>query len=112
MLTALLFAALQAAAPAPQSPPEPAGARAGRAWGDCVKARIDARMRADVAPNALVTEAFAQCAAEEEAIRAAIAAERGEEVARLNVERIRSGGRQLFLAYIERARGQSADQPS
>lgn len=118
MFNAALFAlALQTAAPVPQSPPyvpepEPASARAGRAWGDCVKGRLDARMRSDGTPDALVTDAFAHCARREDAVRSAIAAERGEEVAALNIDRIRSGGRRLFLLYVERERGQSARRPN
>lgn len=118
MLTAALLAvALQTAAPVPQSPPpvpgpETASDRAGRAWGDCVKSRLDARMRSNGTPDALVTDAFAHCARLEEAVRATIAAERGETVAALNMDRIRSGGRRLFLLYIQRERGQGARRPN
>jgi hypothetical protein len=114
MLTAVLAFALQAAAPAPVQPPPPEtpSASAGRAWGDCVRGRLDARMRSDGTPNALVTDAFAHCARQERAIRAAIAAERGDEVAGLNIDRLRSGGRRLFLLYIERERSPGASRPN
>jgi hypothetical protein len=100
VLSAGILLALQAAAPTP-SPID----RTGAEWSTCVKGTVDAAMRSDEAADALVTRAFDHCAPQEEAMRAAIAAERGDENAALNVERVRSRGRQLFLAYIARERG-------
>jgi hypothetical protein len=111
MLTAFLLAALLQAAVPPQQRAEHPSALAGRAWGDCVKARLDSRMSSGGTPETLVNEAFGQCRRQENAIRAAIAAEAGDEVARLNVERIRNGGRALFLAYVQSRRGQAASRP-
>jgi hypothetical protein len=105
----LAFAALlQAAQPAPSTPdaPVPAWRAAGHAWGQCVKARIDARLQSADAPAALADAAIAGCTRELEAVRRAIAAERGDAEAAANVERVRTGGRATFLAYIAQARGQ------
>lgn len=110
MLIAFLFAVLLQATMPPQA--EHPSALAGRAWGDCVRGWLDARMSSVGTPEAMVTEAFGQCRAQENAIRAAIAAEAGDEVARLNVERIRNGGRALFLAYVQNRRGQAARPPA
>jgi len=104
----LAFGALLQAAqtpPAPSGPaaagaPVPAWRAAGRAWGDCVKGRIDARLQSAGAPEALADAAMAGCTRELEAVRTAITAERGAEAAAANVERVRNGGRAMFIAYI------------
>ena len=102
----LAFAALlQAAQPAPDAP-VPAWRAAGHAWGQCVKRRIDARLASADAPEALADSAIAGCTPELAAVRSAIAAERGDAEAAANVERVRTGGRATFLAYIAQARGQ------
>jgi len=88
------------ATPPASGAPVPAWRTAGRAWGDCVKGRIDARLQSGDAPEALTDAAIAGCASQLEAVRRAIAAERGAETAAANVERVRNGGRAMFLAYI------------
>jgi hypothetical protein len=98
ILTVLALAAAATPAPTPLE-------RASAEWRDCVKGRIDAGLRSQDSADALVTDALTHCARQEDVIRATIAAERGEEVARLNIERVRNGSRQLFLLYIERERG-------
>lgn len=116
MLVTIAAALLQAAQPSgsttpPQPAPDgqaPAWRAAGQAWGQCVKAGIDARLRSSEAPEALVDTAVGACTRELEAVRSAIAAERGAEAAAANVERVRSGGRAMFLAYVARERGQPA----
>lgn len=118
-MTILAFAlALGAAAVPPSGAQTPPPARpsaqgdafgaAGQAWAECAKSGVDARLRSRLAPDAVVTAAFDGCARQEAAIRAAIAAEMGDAEAAANVERIRSGGRQMFLIYITRERGQPA----
>jgi hypothetical protein len=112
MPIAFLFAVLlQAAVPPPPQQAEHPSAVAGRAWGDCVRGWLDARMGTSGTPEVLVNEAFGRCVNQENAIRATIAAEAGDEVARLNVERIRTGGRALFLAYVQ-SRRQGASRPN
>jgi hypothetical protein len=106
---ALLQAAqpAQPAQPAAPGAPVPAWRAAGHIWGQCVKGRIDARLQSADAPEALTDAAIAGCASQLEAVRTAIAAERGDADAAANVERVRNGGRAMFLAYIARARGQA-----
>ena len=109
MLTAFIALALQAAAPAPA--PQDAVSRAGQAWGVCVKGRVDAGLGSTQPAEALADAAIAGCAAELEAIRAAIAADSNVEVAALNAARVRGGTRQALVAYIARERGPGAGQP-
>ena len=113
MLTALIALALQAAAPGPA--PAPVGdpiSRAGQAWGNCAKSRTDAGLRSSQTAEALANAALEHCAAELAAIRAAIAAQHGAEAADLNTDRVRTGTRQMLVAYIERERAPAASQPN
>lgn len=103
---AALLQAAQPARPAAPDAPVPAWRAAGHIWGQCVKRRIDARLQSADAPDALADAAIAGCTHELEAVRTAIAAERGDAEAATNVERVRSGGRATFLAYIAQARSQ------
>lgn len=105
LITAAL---LQAAQPAPSATPQPAWRVAGHTWGQCVKARIDPRLGSSDAPEALADSAIAGCTRQLEAVRRAIAAEQGDAVAQANVERVRSGGRSMFLAYIAQSRSRAA----
>jgi hypothetical protein len=89
-------------------PAVPAWRAAGRAWSDCAKGRIDARLQSSDTPEAMADAAIAGCAGEMEAVRSAIATERGPEVAAANVERVRTSGRAMFLAYIASRRGRGA----
>jgi len=109
MLTALIAFALQAAAAAP-APPD-AVSRSGHAWAVCVKGRVDAGLRSSQAAEALADAAIAGCAAELEAIRAAIEADSNAEIAALNVERVRGGTKQTLIAYVARERGAGASPP-
>jgi hypothetical protein len=104
MMLLAMAALLQAAQPATPSQPAPAWRVAGQAWGACVKARIDARLTTSDAPEALTDAAIAGCTRELEAVRTAIAAERGAEIAAADVERVRSGGRATFIAYVAQHR--------
>lgn len=113
MMLLTIAALLQAAQGAPAAGaatagPAPAWRVAGRAWGACVKGRIDARLASSDAPAALADSAIAGCAQQLEAVRRAIAAQQGDAVAASNVERVRSGGRSMFLTYIANARGRAA----
>ena len=113
-MAAMLQAAqpAQAAGIAPAAPsssvPVPAWRAAGRAWADCVKARIDPHLGSSDAPEAIADSAIGGCTSQLEAVRRSIAAERGDETAAANVERVRSGGRAMFLAYIAQRRSQPA----
>ena len=113
MMLFAIAALLQAALPGPPPPaadtpvgtatsgaPVPAPVAAGRVWSACVKARIDARTPGSAAPEAITDSAMAGCTRELEAIRTAIAAERGAEIAAANVARVSSSGRAMFIAYI------------
>jgi len=103
-----------AIAPPLATPGETAGApvppwrAAGRAWSDCAKGRIDARLQSSDTAEAMADAAIAGCTSEMEAVRSAIAAERGADVAAANVERVRTSGRAMFLAYIASRRGRGA----
>ena len=108
---AAMLQAAQPAQPAQSAPaaqasgaPVPAWRAAGRAWGDCVKGRIDARLSSPETPEALADSAIGGCTGQLEAVRRAIAAERGDETAAANVDRVRNGGRAMFLAYIAQRR--------
>jgi hypothetical protein len=113
MLTAYLAAALalQAApAPAPAPAAEDPYAAVGRSWIDCVKRRVDAALRSDRAPDAITQAAFAGCARQENAIRAAIAERMGAQAAEANIARVRSGTLAMMRIYIPRERGQGTGQ--
>lgn len=112
MMLFAMAALLQAAQPAPTAPtqtaPMPAWRAAGRAWGDCVKRRIDARLTASDTAEALTDASIAGCSGELAAVRSAIAGESGAEIAAANVERVRNGGRAMFIAYVTTARSRAA----
>ena len=113
MLTAYfaLALALQAApAPAPAPAADDPYAAVGRSWVDCVKRRVDSALRSDRAPDLITQAAFAGCAREENALRAAIAGRMGARVAEANIERIRSGTLAMMRVYIPRERGQGPGQ--
>lgn len=94
----------QTAQPPAQNTPVPAWRAAGRAWADCVRRRIDPRLGSSDAAEAVVDRAMAGCTTQLEAVRSAITAERGAETAAANVERVRTGGRSMFLAYVAQRR--------
>lgn len=102
---AALLQAAQTAPPitmpqAASGAPIPAWRAAGRAWSDCVKGRIDARLQSADTPESVTDAAMAGCTGELETVRSTIAAERGPEVAAANVERVRTSGRSMFIAYV------------
>lgn len=106
MLAAALAFALQAVAPA--HAPTDAVAVAVRAWGVCVKRRADAGLRSARPAATLADGAIAGCATALETIRAALAAASGAEAAGPEVDRVRSGTRQMLVSYIERERERAA----
>ena len=110
MMLLAMAALLQGATPAQTqaAPPEPAWRTAGRAWAACVKGRIDARIQTSDAPEALTDTAIAGCGRQLEAVRRAIAAERGNETAAADVARVRSGGRARFLLYVAQHRSRTS----
>lgn len=124
MMLLTIAALLQAALPAPPPPaadtpigpaasgaPVPAPIAAGRVWSACVKTRIDARTPGSAAPEAVADAAMAGCTRELEAIRTAIAAERGAEVAAANVARVSTSGRAMFIAYVATRRAAATAAP-
>lgn len=125
MMLLAIAALLQTAQPGPPPPaadtpigtaasgaPVPAPIAAGRVWSGCVKSRIDARTPSSDAAETVADGAMAACTRELEAVRTAIAAERGAEIAAANVERINTSGRAMFIAYIATRRSAATPAPS
>jgi hypothetical protein len=86
---------------------DPEVSAAGQAWAQCTRRVIDATIGSRASNDELVDGAFAGCAAEEAAVRAAAARALGAESVESFIDQVKSDAREVILGFLRRERRRS-----